>query len=243
MEPPEADAHYTETLVRLPNLSIYCEPGEIAPVPLERSQIGLRPGATVYWCSQSVFKYLPQHDDIFPRIAREAGDCQFVFLETQLGRHIADLFLERLGRAFAAYGLDAKRHCVVRPYLSPGEFQGTMACCDVFLDSVGWSGCNSTLESLARDLPIVTLRGGLMRGRHTAAILGMMGLSETVAERIEDYIALAVRMARDPAWREAQRRQIAENKHRVWRDRACIDALEDFLEGAVRQGDGTVKPG
>jgi predicted O-linked N-acetylglucosamine transferase (SPINDLY family) len=243
MEPADADAHYTERLVRLPNLSIYCERMEVPLAPIQRSQIGLRPAATVYWCGQSVFKYLPEHDDIFPRIAREAGDCQFVFLETQLGRHVLEMFLDRLGRAFAAYGLDAKRHCVVRPYLSQSEFQGTMACCDVFLDSIGWSGCNSTLESLARDLPIVTLRGALMRGRHSAAILDMMGLADTVAERVEDYVALAVRMARDPAWRAAQRGAIAARKDRVWHDRACIVALEDFLERAVRRGDGTVKPG
>ena len=235
MEPPDGDAHYTEKLVRLPNLSIYYEPVAIEPARLERRELGLRPGATVYWCCQSLFKYLPQHDDVFPRIAREAGDCQFVFLETSKGRHVTTLFLERIERAFSALGLDYRRYCVVLPYLPLTHFHGAMACCDVFLDSIGWSGCNSTLESLSRDLPIVTLRGALMRGRHSAAILEMMGIGETVAERIEDYIALAVRMARDPAWRAAMREKTAAAKHRVWRDRACIAGLEAFLEQAVRR--------
>jgi protein O-GlcNAc transferase len=234
MEPPDADEHYTERLVRLPNLSIYYEPVEVEPARLERAQLGLRPDATVYWCCQSLFKYLPQHDEIFPRIAREVENSQFVFLETRKGRHITNLFLERLGRAFSDFGLDVKRHCVVLPYLSRDRFHGAMACCDVFLDSIGWSGCNSTLESLNRDLPIVTMRGDLMRGRHTAAILEMMGMTETVAERIEDYVALAVRMARDPAWRAELRRKTATNKERLWRDRECITALEEFLEQAVR---------
>jgi protein O-GlcNAc transferase len=234
MEPPDADEHYTERLVRLPNLSIYYEPVAIEPAPLERAQLGLRPDATVYWCCQALFKYLPQNDEIFPRIAREAKDCQFLFLETHKGRHVTTMFLERLGRAFSAFGLDLNRHCVVLPHLPLGHFHGAMACCDVFLDSIGWSGCNSTLESLNRDLPIVTMRGGLMRGRHTAAILEMMGMTETVAERIEDYVALAVRMARDPEWRAELRRKTAANKHRIWRDRACIIALEEFLEQAAR---------
>jgi predicted O-linked N-acetylglucosamine transferase (SPINDLY family) len=234
MEPPDAQANYTETLIRLPNLSIYYEPVEIEPAPLERRELGLRPDSTVYWCCQSLFKYLPQFDEIFPRIAREAGDCQFVFLETRKGRHVTTLFMRRLGQAFAAFGLDPKRHCIVLPYLARERFHGAMACCDVFLDSIGWSGCNSTLESLGRDLPIVTLRSGLMRGRHSAAILDMMGMGETVAERIEDYVALAVRMARDPAWRAEMRRRTAASKHRLWRDRACIAGLEAFLERAVR---------
>ena len=234
MEPPDADEHYSETLIRLPNLSIYYEPVEVEPAPLERAQLGLRPEATVYWCCQSLYKYLPQYDEIFPRIARGAGDCQFVFIETRKGRHVTNLFLERIGRAFSAYGLDARRYCVVLPYLARERFHGAMACCDVFLDSIGWSGCNSTLESLRRDLPIVTMRGDLMRGRHSAAILEMMGLTDTVADRTEDYIKIAVRMAREPAWRAQMRRKTAEHKHRLWRDRSCIAALETFLERAVQ---------
>jgi predicted O-linked N-acetylglucosamine transferase (SPINDLY family) len=235
MEPPEGDEHYSETLIRLPNLSIYYEPVEVEPARMERAELGLRPDATVYWCCQSLFKYLPQFDEIFPRIARAAGDCQFVFIETRKGRHVTNLFLERIGRAFAAFGLDVRRHCVVLPYLARERFHGAMACCDVFLDSIGWSGCNSTLESLCRDLPIVTMPSGLMRGRHSAAILEMMGLSETVADRIEDYVEIAVRMARDPAWRAEMRAKTAANKHRLWRDRSCIAALEAFLEEAVRR--------
>src|SRR5581483_3596785 len=34
MEPPEADAYYSERLVRLPNLSIYYEPVEVVPAPM-----------------------------------------------------------------------------------------------------------------------------------------------------------------------------------------------------------------
>ena len=80
MEPPDADAFYTEKLVRLPNLSIYYEPVDTEPVAVTREELGLRQSATVFWSGQSLFKYLPQYDDVFVRIAREVGDCQFVFL-------------------------------------------------------------------------------------------------------------------------------------------------------------------
>jgi len=236
MEPPQGDEHYTERLVRLPNLSIYYEPVEVAPARLARAELGLRPGATVYWCGQSPFKFLPQHDAVFPQIAQAAGgDVQFVFVQTMLDRPVMALFVERLTRAFTAAGIDAKRHCVVLPHLPEPQFHGALACCDVFLDSIGWSGCNSTLESLNHDLPIVTLKGGLMRGRHSAAILEQMGVTDTIAERVEDYVALAARLARDPDWRAAVRRKIRESKHLLWRDRAPIAALESFLEQAVRR--------
>ena len=47
-------------------------------------------------------------------------------------------------------------------------------------------------------------------------------------------MALAVRMGRDPAWRADIKQRVASDKHRLYRDRTCIAALEDFLDRAAR---------
>lgn len=234
MEPPDADAHYTEKLVRLPNLSVYYEPVDVDPVALTREELGIRTNAAAYWCGQSVFKYLPQYDDVFARIVKQAGDAQFVFLRHQNGTRVEEVFQTRLERAFAAHGLKASDHCVFLPRMGLSKFIAASGLCDVFLDSVGWSGCNSALESLQNDVPIVTMRGALMRGQHSAAILQVMDISETVAGSIDDYVAIAARLAGDPQERQTLKERIAANKHRLYRDRACITALEDFLEASVR---------
>jgi len=233
MEPPDAQDHYSEQLVRLPNLSIYYEPPNVLPAVLSRAELRLRPAATIYWCGQSLFKYLPQFDEVFPRIAREAGDCQFVFIQFQRGTHLNDLFRRRLERAFAAFGLRAADYCVLLPRLDPGAFLAAMGQCDIVLDSIGWSGCNSTLESLQHDLPILTMTTPLMRGRHGTAILRMMGVEETITGTVEHYVSAAVRLARDVPWRMAVKRRVREHKHRVYRDRGCITALEEFLVRAA----------
>ena len=95
MEPPDGLDHYTERLVRLPNLSVYCEPIDPPSVATARQDLGLRSTATVYWCGQSLYKYLPQFDEVFPRIARAAGDCQFVFIEYQKRTRVTDIFRQR----------------------------------------------------------------------------------------------------------------------------------------------------
>ena len=107
--------------------------------------------------------------------------------------------------------------------------------CDIFLDSIGWSGCNSTLESLSYNLPIVTMQGSLMRGRHSTAILRKMGITETVANNVDEFITIAARLANHSEARDALSRKIASNKHCLFRDRKCIEALEDFLDHAARQ--------
>jgi protein O-GlcNAc transferase len=221
-------------LIRLPNLSIYYEPPAIPPLAMSRAELGLRPTSTAYWCGQSLFKYLPEFDDVYPRIAREAGDCQFVFIEYQGARQITDLFLKRLDRAFALYGLRAADYCVMLPRLDMPQFIAAIGVCDVILDSIGWSGGNTTLEGLCHALPIVTLPGPLMRGRHTAGILTMMGVTETLAPTVDDYVAIAVRLARDVARRATIKERMGAQTERVYRDTAPIRTLEDFLENAVR---------
>ncbi len=114
------------------------------------------------------------------------------------------------------------------------RFAAASAQCDVMLDSIGWSGGNTTLEALAQDLPVVTFQGELMRGRVSAGMLRMMGMPEAIAGTIDDYVALAVRIGRDPAWRAEIKARVASDKQRLYRDRTCIAALEDFLDRAAR---------
>jgi predicted O-linked N-acetylglucosamine transferase (SPINDLY family) len=234
MEPEDADAHYTEKLVRLPNLGIAYVPPPIAPTPWAREKLGLRADAVVFWCCQHLPKYLPQFDGVFARIARQVDNAQFVFIASPRGEEITERFSRRLARAFAAEGVDATRHVVLLSRLTTADFVGVAGVCDVFLDSVGWSGCNSALECLAANLPIVTWPGPLMRGRHCAAILRMLGVTETIAGSLEQYVDIAVRLARDPALRAALRARMAANRPRLYADPAPVRALETFIENAVR---------
>jgi predicted O-linked N-acetylglucosamine transferase (SPINDLY family) len=234
MEPPEGEDHYTEQLIRIPNLSIFYEPNEPKSVALDRTSLGLRATATVYWCGQALYKYLPQFDQIFARIASEVEDCQFVFIAFPGSPQVTELFRTRLEQAFASFGLDASNYCVFLPRLDPHQFVAAIGQCDIVLDSIGWSGCNSILESLVHNCPIVTIKGALMRGRHAAAILTMMGVVETIAETTDEYVSTAIRLANDIQLRTMLKIKIAKNKHRLYRDVTCITALEEFLDRAGR---------
>jgi protein O-GlcNAc transferase len=235
MEPADAADHYSERLIRLPNLSIYCEPPDVPTISIERAQLGLRDDAVVYWCCQSLPKYLPQFDEVFARIAAAVPDCQFTFIEFAGGTSVTAMFKSRLDRAFGAVRLNAGDYCVFLPRLAQDHYVAAIGLCDVVLDSTGWSGCNSILESLVHNLPIVTFAGAMMRGRHTAAILEMMKVSETTAQTIDEYALIAGNLGQDRAKRIELSAKIAKNKGRIYRDRECIGALEAFLERAVRE--------
>src|SRR4029450_5508525 len=124
--------------------------------------------------------------------------------------------------------------CVFLDFMDAQRFAAATAQCDAMLDSIEWSGGNTTLEALAQGLPVVTFQGDLMRGRVSAGMLRMMGMPETIAETIDGYVSLAVRIAKDPAWRTELQSRVIRDRQRLYRDRTCIVALEEFLERAAR---------
>jgi protein O-GlcNAc transferase len=103
MEPLDADKHYTERLVRLPNLSIYYEPLATSQATITRGELGVRPDAIVFWCGQSLYKYHPQYDFVFAKIAKFVGNCQFVFIKHAKETAVADLFHRRLDSVFSGW--------------------------------------------------------------------------------------------------------------------------------------------
>jgi protein O-GlcNAc transferase len=233
MEPENAQEHYTEKLVRLPNLSIHYTPLPIQPQVINKKEIGIKNDEVMFWCCQALFKYLPQHDDVFPRIAKDLGSCKFVFIQNNRGEYVTEAFQQRLSLAFEEFGLNYQDYCIFLPYMDSSRFAGMAAIADIFLDSIGWSGCNSTLEAIAHNIPVVTLPGDLMRGRHTLAILKMMGIEETIAATKDEYVQIAVRLGQDAEYRQQMNKQVADNKYKLYRDLKPVKALEDFLLNAV----------
>lgn len=228
MEPENAQENYTEKLVKLPNLSICYQPQTIPPLKVTKKDIGISDDAIMFWCCQSLYKYLPQHDDVFPKIARDLDKCKFVFIQNE-GEGVTEVFHQRLKKVFEEFALNYQDYCIFLPQLKARKFAGTAAIADVFLDSIGWSGCNSTLESIAHNIPVVTLRGEFMRGRHSTAILKMMNIEETIVFNKEEYIRIAIHLGRDGQYRKYLSELIAQNKHKLYNDLKPVRALEEFL--------------
>lgn len=237
LETTQADEQYLENLVRLPNLSMYYTPLEENLSSEQREDFGLRPSSIAYFCAQSLFKYLPQYDWLYPRIARSVGDCQFIFMKHKTSEALTKIFAKRLQDAFAVEGLDLQQYVVMQPALSHASYHRLNDIADIFLDSIGVAGTTTTLEAISYNLPVVTLPREFLRGRVSSGILQKMEVPETIATSPEDYVEIAIRLGKDAAWRERVRARIAENKHKIYGDMACIEGLENFLENAVN-GEG-----
>lgn len=237
MEPPGAERHYTERLVQLPDLSVCYDPLRMPAGTLTRERLGLASSDVVYVCCQSLFKYHPRDDALLTAIGGAVRDAKFLLIGETVRDRNAQALHGRLARAFREGGLDPARHLRFVPPVPAEEFASLLRTGDVYLDSIGWSGGNTTLEALTCDLPVVTMPGPLMRGRHSAAILTMMGLESAIANTPEEYVSKAIALAA-PDNRIEMSARVRQQKYRLFGDLQPVRALEAFLEqqAALRRG-------
>ena len=234
LEPPGAQAHYSEKLVLLPHLGSFFERGRFAPEVAEAEDGGDDPTVPMLLCPGAPFKYAPRDDHVLVEIARRLERCRLVFF-THPNREQCEKLRQRLVSAFDAQGLSSERYLMFVPWLSKPRFHGMLARATLFLDTIGFSGFNTALHAVGRSLPIVAWEGRFMRGRFASGILGRMGLRELVAASQQDYVSLAVRLATDARYRAAMSQQIEQRSQVLFEDPAPVRALERFLVDATKK--------
>ena len=231
MEPEGAQACYRERLALLPGLGTnYARPSGESPG--EREDFGLPARRHLYLVPQSVFKIHPDNDELIADVL--AGDPDGLAVMFAAGHpSLVDAFAARIAPVLAARGLSTQRHLLFLPYLTHGQYLRVNRLCDVMLDTLHWSGGNTTLDALATGLPVVTLPGSMMRGRQSRGMLGILGLEELVARDRDDYVRIALRLGTDAAWRREISARIAARSGALFDQQAPVEAFADFLEAAA----------
>ena len=232
MEPEDAQSHYSEQLIRLPNLGLYLTTPQ--PIQIAHRNFPLPEGVIRFGCLQSLFKYLPRYDRIFPLIAKQVPNALFVFLEG-IPHYSTKILKQRLRDVFQSHGLDYERHVQFLPRVSEPEYLGLLAQMDVILDSIGWTGGNTSLQALELGKPIVTLPGKFMRGRHTYAMFRMMNLDQYVATSIENFVDKAVEFGANHEARRQFEADVMSRKHLLYADRTFIAGFDHFLKSAAKR--------
>ncbi|HET7729193.1 MAG TPA: tetratricopeptide repeat protein [Usitatibacter sp.] len=233
MEPPGAESHYSERLALLPGLGTYyaLPPGAAAG---SRADFGIPEDCTAYLVPQSLFKIHPDNDELIAEVlARDPKGMAVMFASNH--DVLTQAFATRLARSLRKRGMDInERVLFIAPNIPHPSYLALNRVCDVMLDTLHWSGGNTSLDALATGLPVVTLPGGLMRGRQSQAMLRMLGLEELIAQDVEDYVAKAVALGGDAGHRRSISERIAARRGELFERDEPIRALEAFLVGALR---------
>ena len=236
MEPEGNDAHYSETLYRLPKTGLnYETPAALHDGQLLYDKFDLPRDRPILNSLQSTFKYLPRNDWTFAEIAKRHPEA-FIVLVGHMGNGgIAERLYERLRPHFEHRNLVIEEHLRILPRLDYGDFMGLFAISHHTIDTIDWNGGNSSLQSFSLDCPVVTLPTAFMRGRHSVSMLEVLELPELIAKDVNDYIAISSRLLDDEKFYKAMRRGIAERKQRLFHDKHVAEAFQIAVETLCRQ--------
>jgi len=109
-----------------------------------------------------------------------------------------DAFRDNLRRAVSVAGLDPAR-LIFAPRTDPDTHLARQQLVDLMLDTAPYNGHMTTSDALWAGVPLVTMLGTAFAGRVAASQLETLGLSELITASLQDYEALALALAKNPA--------------------------------------------
>jgi predicted O-linked N-acetylglucosamine transferase (SPINDLY family) len=185
MEGEDAAAHYRERLLPLPGLGVdYLRPPAPEPGPLPALPEGPR-----LLVPQSSFKLHPDNDAVIAAIAARLPAARILLFRAPQPRWQQRL-AQRLDRALRAAGADPHTQLHWLDETDRATYLRINQACDLMLDSLHWSGGNTSLDALACGLPVLTCPGRFLRGRQSLAMLRRLGLEADLVATTPEALSM-----------------------------------------------------
>ena len=227
MKKNDSQKYYSEKLINLPGIGIDYDHCDISNI--KKINIVKKLNKTIFLNLQSLFKLLPQDDHIYLDIIKKQPNCCFWFIHG-LRNSISSIFKERISKLFQKNNLSFNEYSIFYPRCEKDEYLSLIKQSDIILDSLNWSGGNTSLEAISLNKPIVTCPSEFIRGRHTYSILKKLNIEETIASSKKKYVEIAVKLSKDNDFRNSIINKIIKNKKKLFSDDKPIRFLEEVIK-------------
>jgi predicted O-linked N-acetylglucosamine transferase (SPINDLY family) len=190
--PEEQRVHYAEKVVYLPDVfQVNDARRRIAESTPARSDVGLAEGAFVFCSFNNSFKIAPPVFERWMRLLRDVDGSVLWLLDG--GPEVS----ANLRREAQARGVDPERLVFARK-VPHEDHLARHRLADLFLDTLPFNAHTTASDALWAGLPVVTCLGTTFAGRVAASLLQAVGLPELITHSLDEYEAMALRLARDP---------------------------------------------
>ena len=239
-EPPDADAHYSEKLVRLP-LGVFYFKRPALPVTFKtRSELGLPEGPRLYLCPMKLQKLHPDFDEAISRILQIDTNGVVVLFEDGQFPTWKDLLMARFEKTIQA---DIRQRILFLPWIkSYADFISMNAAADVVLDPFHFGIGSTAIATFAVGTPIVTRPGEFLRGRVGMGYCKMLDILVCIATDTESYAQTAVHIANNRPLRDSISAKILKNNHVLYENMQPVNHLADFFCSLTGLTSGTASP-
>ncbi|MBF0332229.1 MAG: tetratricopeptide repeat protein [Alphaproteobacteria bacterium] len=197
--PDRDEPLYSEHVLRMPGCWITWDPYAHAPPPAPPpSAAG---GPVTFGSLSNPQKFNSRLAALWARVLDAVPGSRLLLRYAGLETPV---LAKRIRTLFKVNGVPADR-LFLEGHAPRREFLARYGAVDVALDPWPYSGGVTTLEALWMGVPVVSLPGPAFPGRHSASILGALGLGDWIARDEDDYVAIAARLAADLPGRTAPR--------------------------------------
>lgn len=204
---PEGEQkHYAEKVIYLPHSY---QPNDrarkIAEETPSRTELGLPPDGFVFCCFNSSFKITPSIFDVWMRLLAQVDGGVLWLLGTN---NIAE---QNLRSEASQRGVSPDR-LIFSPNIELAQHLARHRLADLFLDTPYCNAHTTASDALWSGLPVLTCEGTTFASRVAASLLRAIEMPELITTSLEEYGALALKLARDPALLAAIKEKLARNR-------------------------------
>lgn len=176
----------SERLIRMQSGALCFGPYLQAPEPAQTPALEGHP--FTFGSYNNLAKITPEVLDLWAKVLDRLPETRM-----QIIADSGEFFLREMQKR----GIPSQRFIVLPRLLVP-EYLASHSDVDLILDTFPFAGLTVSMNSLWMGVPMVTLTGNTSASRAGANLLNRIGLEEFVAANSEEYLAIAIRFARDP---------------------------------------------
>jgi len=190
--PSGTGQQFSESVWRLPETHLNYVPREYSPAidtagESEHSRI-------TFGCFNNLTKITGEAIELWASILHGVENSRMLI--------ISQLFkdpevAERVTAIFVHHGVEADRINLEYGVLEHSEFLKRYLHVDIALDTFPYNGVTTTCDALWMGIPVVAKMGDQFISRNSASILTALGLPELIAKSDQEYVEIAISLARD----------------------------------------------
>lgn len=173
--PVEADWHWGEKILRLPQSLFFCS--YVASLDVVARD---EPSSILLAAPHHPRKLDPETFAIWMRLMRRCGECRLWLLADSRSAE------KNLRDAAVSQGVDPSR-LMITERTDLNSYRDLLAQADLFLDTPLYNGGATVCDAVAVGLPVLTLMGDSVTQRMAASILSAAGFVEGIVRSAEDY--------------------------------------------------------
>jgi predicted O-linked N-acetylglucosamine transferase (SPINDLY family) len=204
--PFDHEPFYTEKIVHLPDCyQVNDSKRKISERTSTRQESGLPERGFVFCCFNNNWKITPEVFDIWMRLLKQVEGSVLWLLRDNKSAE------KNLREHAQARGIDPSQ-LVFAGRLPLEEHLARHRLADLFLDTLPYNAHSTASDALWAGLPVLTCIGRSFAGRVAASLLNAIGLPELITSNLEEYQALALKLATKSHVLSSMRNRLKEQR-------------------------------